>query len=369
MQIFIKTPTGKNITIEVKHTDSIGDVKVKVEEKEGIPYGEQRLIFGLEQLQNGHTLAYYNITKESTLHLVMSLSEGSRIHVRTKAHKSTKVYIDDSAKIKDVKAKIHDQESIPSDQQKLFCRSQELKDEHTLTYYDIHCGAQLCLKLVTTQDMLIFIRTLFGRTIALDVKASDTIKVVKSKIKDKEHIPPYRQRLFFAGKWFEDELTLSEYGVNPSSLLHLALTTMHMVIQINSEVTGKIITLSVSYSDTVEKVKAMINDKEHIPPDQQILRFEGRILQDGCMVSDYLYNTSKPFPNLYNNPEPFILDLHRLLVKKKFTNSTLNEELELQLTVSDGPETQSTVKDSKLSQDQKPSPGCNKCSETKVLAS
>ena len=66
------------------------------------------------------------------MHLVLRLC-GPRIHIRTKGHESIRVCIDDSAKIRDVKAKIHDQEGIPPDQQKLFYRSQELKDEYTLS--------------------------------------------------------------------------------------------------------------------------------------------------------------------------------------------------------------------------------------------
>lgn len=255
-EIYVRTLTGKIITVRCNEGDQIADIKAKIEKKEGIPLLNQQLVkrethnipeLGTQivniELNDNVSLADYHIQNYQELILMqidpamhstalpmvpgvvpgIKMPELATINVQSSTGQKYAIKIDLNAPVSEVKAVLSKQAGFEQGEQRLIFAGRELQNDQILCQCNVHDGSILHLVMVHFRDRVVYIMMLNGKSFPLECKANNTIGTIKAMIHDEEYIPADQQRLVFAGQGLDDDRkTLSDYNIEHGDVVHLA---------------------------------------------------------------------------------------------------------------------------------------------------
>ena len=228
IKILIKTINQKILNLDANYSDTIKDIKIKIEEKEGIlPNHRYHLIFSGKKLEDNKTLEYYNIKNEAILYLV----QVSLFPITVQMGKETKIIIDveGSDTIRNIKEIIKEKEGIPIEQQRLVFNHIILEDIKPIWIYKIQKDSIIYLSRI----IQVLVEIITGETLTLNVEQSNTIEYIKNKIKDKYNEDQNQYKLNISGKLLEDNKTLEYYNIKNKPTLHLIQVMIFKIIVLN----------------------------------------------------------------------------------------------------------------------------------------
>ena len=280
IKIRIKLYNGKTINVETYTSEKIFNIKQKIIEKEkNISSDKGGLFFGNIQLEEYKTLSDYGIQSESTLELKQIVM----IYVKGLKDSNIILKVQPCETINNIKQKIKDKENISPNKYSITFNDKELNDNKTLKDYNIQ--KESILKLILREPISLLVKTLNGENIPFEFQLCDLVKDVKKKIKEKEGIPSEQNILIlYNGIKLENENILSDYNIQKGSILEL---TQGIKILIKKKFIGKIITLEVMSSDTIENIKKLIEEKEEVSIENQILYLDKKELDNKNTLAYY----------------------------------------------------------------------------------
>ena len=273
MEISVREPySNKKHTLIVEPTETIEEVKDKVEDKTGIPKKDQILTYNNRPLDdNRKTLDDYGIQHQDTLDL-----EPMVIKVRAPDGRVVDLMVDPEDTIDDVKKQVQKKLGIPPKDQRPTFDGKPLPDNSTLEDNDIQNG-----DVIDLQPMIIKVRAPDGRTCDLNVNPADTIPKIKKQVKKQLGIPAKDQRPTFNGIPLPDNSTLEENDIHHGDVIDL----QPMQIKVRAP-DGRTCDLNVNPEDTIPDIKKQVEKKLGIPTKEQRPTFKNKPLPNDSTLDD-----------------------------------------------------------------------------------
>ena len=251
-----------------------------------------------------------------------------KIFVQVRSREIITLEAHSSDTIGNLKEKIKDKKGFPAEEQRLFFQGKtELKDDRTVSDYNIQNKSTVNL-LLQIDRLEVTILTKGRRPVTLEVNATDSILELKREVQDKTGVPLKKQSLSFSGIELENERTISAYNIRNKSSINLVVKIK--VYFVNALTPQKRMTLVLKPKDTIESVKDKIHAKTKISSYQQVLKFNGKELDDGHTLKYYnIKSNSQLF--LYEAVEISVEMLNGTGVRLKLFKSDTIENVKVRL--------------------------------------
>ena len=278
LEIFVQVMHQEIITLEVDSSDTIGNLKEKIEDKKGFPAEEQLLFFQREKLKDDRTVSDYNIQNKSTVNLSLQTYR-LEVTILSECRRLVTLEVNATDSILELKREIQNITGVPPRKQSLSFAGIELENERTISAYNIQNKSSINL---VVQIKVYLVNPLTQERITLVQKPRDTIGSVKDNIYAQTKISSDRQVLKFSGRELDDGHTLKYYNIQSESQLFLCEAVVIFVKMLN----GTKVKLKLCKNNTIEKVKVRLNLGKDVPWDMQRLSFRGQLLRDSDTLSD-----------------------------------------------------------------------------------
>ena len=283
MHIFIKTLSGRTLSLEVTPQNLVDDLRAIISDKEGIPPYQQRLVYSGRPLENGRTLQDYNVTADATIHLIKSVGETMRLFIKTLTGKTITIEVDPTATVAEAKEKITQVEGIPAHMQQLIFSGMTLAEDRVLGSYNIQRESTVHLVIKVPAEAREDTASSSKEVKGLSAEGSPHLRrhpySAHQPVQDYQAVP-VSHSVSMPSQQGNPQQQYYAIGVGSGS----GRDQPQITIFVNTG--AKQLSLISNPSNLVSTLKDEIAKKEGVSKDQLVLLFNGRNLPDARTLSE-----------------------------------------------------------------------------------